>query len=90
MGGLSPPTQAERPILIALVAQADSKLRELAGKSNETYIFGLFGCVAAVFQLRGEFWGRKVILFVDNEVACAALTRVTAENREAPKLVCAL
>lgn len=39
----------------------------MAAKSNETYIFGLFACVAAVFQLRGELWGRKVIIFVENE-----------------------
>ena len=87
---LSYPPQAERPPPILFVARRDSKLRETASKSNKIYIFGLLACVESVFRIRGDLWGRKVILIVDNEAACAVLTRGTAASRVAPTLVYSL
>ena len=65
--------EGRRPML--LIAQADEKLRMLAATSNRICLFELFAASTTVFQLRDRLWGRRVILFVDNEAACAALTK---------------
>ena len=46
--------------------------------------------VASVFQLREHLTGKRVILFVDNEAACAALTTGTSKVPGALLLVYAL
>ena len=46
--------------------------------------------VASVFQLREQLTGRRAILFVDNEAACAALTTGTSKVPGALLLVYAL
>ena len=46
--------------------------------------------VASVFQLREQLTGKRVILFVDNEAACAALTTGTSKVSGALLLVYAL
>ena len=56
-----------RPFL--LTAQADPERVKLAEPPNEVYIFELFAIAASVFHLRGELFGRQVILVVYNEAA---------------------
>ena len=46
--------------------------------------------VASVFQLREQLTGKRAILFVDNEAACAALTTGTSKVPGALLLVYAL
>ena len=65
-------------------------MRNMAAKTNKIYIFELFASAAPVFQLREELRGRKVILFVDNEAACAALANGAAKSQVALMLVFAL
>ena len=43
--------------------------------------------IATIFQPRDELWRRKVISPVDDEAACAALTKGAANNKEALMLV---
>ena len=59
----------------------------MVANSNEIYIFELLACGTVVSQRRDELWGRKVIQFVDNEAACAALTKGAANSRVALMLV---
>ena len=43
--------------------------------------------VATICQLRGELFGRKVLLFAEGEAACAALTKGAAKKKVALALV---
>ena len=68
-------------------SKADTALDGLAAQTNKIYIFELYAAVATVFALRRQLDGKKIILFVDNEAACAALTSGAAKNRCALLLV---
>ena len=59
-----------RPAL--LISQTHEKLQALAATSNKIYISELFPVIAAVSQPRARLWRRRVILFVDDDAACAA------------------
>ena len=72
------------------MAQANQRLQDLVASSNKIYIFELFAAAAAVSQLRGRLWRRKVILFVDNGAASAALTKGISRNWAAFTLVFSL
>ena len=63
-----------------LTAQAGPEVVKLAESSNEIYI-------SALFQLRGELFGRQGILFVNDEAACAAMTKGAAEDKVALMIV---
>ena len=78
---------AARPRRSPLRTQAKWKLRGVAEISNRMYICELFAAVATIFQLRVKQWGRKAILFVDNEAASAASTRGAAGNKVTLMLV---
>ena len=60
--------------------EAQEKLHSLDSSTSKIYIFELFAGVAAIYNLRDELWCRKVLLFVDNEAPCAALTKGAANN----------
>ena len=74
-----------QPIL--LIAQADEKLHMLAATPNKIYIFKHFAASATVSLPRGRLWGRIVILFLDNEAACAALTKWASRSKASLLLV---
>ena len=73
-----------------LVAQAGQKLRDLVAMSAEIYIYELIEAVAPVCQVRFRLWGSRVILFVDNKAACAALTKGTSRGTAVLALVYAM
>ena len=62
----------------------------MAAKSNEIYIFELLAALSTVSQLRGELWGRLVILFAGNEAACVALTKGARKDAIASMLISTL
>ena len=68
-----PGSSNEEPILF--VSKVDEQLDELAKSTSKIYMSGLFAAAAAVFKLKSEFRGAKLIFFVHSESACAALTR---------------
>ena len=72
------------------MAQAGHKLQDLAATSNGIYIFELSAAAASVSRFRGRVWGRRVILFVGNEAARAALTKGISWNKAALMLACSL
>ena len=57
----------------------DGELNALAASTNPIYIYELFAMAASICQLREQLTGKRAILFVDNEAACAALTTGAAE-----------
>ena len=67
-----------------------NKLRDMAAKSNEIYIFELLAALATVSQLRCGLWGRLVILSAGNEAACAALTKGARKDAIASMLLLTL
>ena len=64
---------AAHPLPSLLPAQVNSKMRNMAAKSNKIYNF--------------ELWGSKVILFLDSEAARAAFTKGAAKIQKALTLV---
>ena len=72
---------------MVFTSKADKALTGLAAWANKIYVFELFAAVATVFVPRQQLAGRKIIIFVDNEAACAALTTGAAKNRCALLLV---
>ena len=62
----------------------------MTASTNAIFIFELFAMAASVFQLREQLTGKRAILFVDNEAACAALTTGTSKVPGALLLVYAL
>ena len=82
---LFPTGSSRKPLLFA--SQADAELRRLASSTNKIYIYELYAAVAKVFATKGALKGTKLILSVDNEAACAALTKGAAKNRCALMLV---
>ena len=68
-------------------SKADKMLQKLAETTNKIYIFELFAAAATVFRLREQLTNKRVILFVDNEAACAAMTSGTAKNKCALTIV---
>ena len=84
----SPRSNSALPIL--LKGTSDGELNALAASTNPIYIYELFATVASVLQLREQLTGKRAILFVDNEAACAALTTGAAKVRGALLLVYAL
>ena len=72
---------------MVFTSKADQALDGLAAQTGKIRTFELFAAVAAVFALRQQLSGAKVILFVDNEAAFAALARRTAKHRCALLLV---
>ena len=77
-------------LLSLLVAQAYQKPQGLAATSHEMYIFELFAAVGSVSQLRGRFWGRRKLIFVDNAASGAAFAEGISKNKAALMLVCLL
>ena len=84
----APPSALALPIL--LKGSSGEELCALAASTNTIFIFELFAMAASVFQLREQLTGKRVILFVDNEAACAALTAGTSKVPGALLLVYAL
>ena len=56
------------------VSKVDEQLARLAKSTDKIYIFELFAAVSTVSALKNEVRGKKLILFVDSESACADLT----------------
>ena len=73
-----------------MTAQAEPGPVRLSESSDEIYIFGLLSTAASVFQLGGGLSGRRVILFVGDEAACAAMAKGTAKDKVALMLVYSL
>ena len=71
---------AERPWPPLLHGEGGKELRSLTLAADQIYIFELHAAAAAVFELRGELRNRKIVLFVDNEAASAALTTGAAKK----------
>ena len=71
--------QSSSALPVLLKGSAGDELNALAASTNSIYIFELFAMVASVFQLREQLTGRRAILLVDNEAACAALTTRTSK-----------
>ena len=69
------------------LALGDAKLRDMAARSDKIYICELLASIATVSHLRGDFWGRNVILSVDNAAAFAALTKGAAKSKVVLSLV---
>ena len=84
------PPSADPALPFLLKGSSSGELNALAASTNAIFIFELFAMVASVFQLRAHLTGKRVILFVDNEAACAALTTGTSRVRGALLLVYAL
>ena len=84
------PPQANQALPFLLKGSSSGELDDLAASTNAIFIFELFAMVASVFQLRDHLTGKRVILFVDNEAACAALTTGTSKVPGALLLVYAL
>ena len=84
------PPQSDLALPILLKGSSSGELDALAVSANAIFIFELFAMVASVFQLRDHLTGKRVILFVDNEAACAALTTGTSKVPGALLLVYAL
>ena len=68
------PPQADFALPFLLKGSSSGELNALAATANAISIFELFAMVASVIQLRDYLTGKRVILIVDNEAACAALT----------------
>ena len=87
MAGLviSPGDSEGTPMIFT--SKAYRALTGLAAWANKIYVFELFAAVATVFAIRQQLAGRKIIIFVDYEAACAALTTGAARNRCALLLV---
>ena len=78
MASLTFSDNGEAALLVLLTGSADSRLRKLVKSPNEIYVFGLFAMAAAAHQLQSELDGGKLILFGDDEAACATLTKEAA------------
>ena len=86
MAGLVIFPQGSGKIPLVSTSNGDRALAGLAAGASKIYIFELFAAVATIFALRRRLVGKRIILFVGNEAACAALTGGTATNRCAPLL----
>ena len=84
----APPSKLSLPILSK--GSSSGELSALAASTNAIFIFELFAMAASVFQLREQLTGKRAILFVDNEAACAARTAGTSKVPGALLLVYAL
>ena len=58
-----------------LATQADDEPEKLSAAPNKISIFALFAPTTTVCRRLDRLWGRRVILFVDDEAACVALTK---------------
>ena len=87
MAGLVRFPGSSEKIPMIFTPKADRALTGLAAWTYRIYVFELFAAVAIVFALRQQLAGKKIILFGDNEAACAALTSGAAKNRCALLLV---
>ena len=83
-----PQNHSALPVL--LNGSSSDELNALAASTNSIYISELFAMAASVFQLGEQLTGKRAILFVDNEAACAALTAGTSRAPGALLLVYAL
>ena len=83
-----PPDFQELSVL--LKGTADEELRTIAVPTNPICFSELFATVATIFQLGQQITGKRDFLFVDNEVACAALAKGSARNKGALPLLYAL
>ena len=72
---------AQRPLF--LYNETQEKLFSLATNTSKIPILELFAAVATIYRLRDGLWGRKVLLFVDIEAACSALTEDATKNKVA-------
>lgn len=70
-----------RELPVALKGTADEELSTLAASTSPIYIHELFEIAATICQMPGQLPGRRAILFVYNEAACAALTKDVAKNK---------
>ena len=84
------PPQSDPALPTLLKGSSSGELDTMAASTNAISIFELFATVASVFQLREQLTGKRAILFVDNEAACAALTTGTSKVPGALLLVYAL
>ena len=73
-----------------LKGSSEDELNALAASTNPIYIYELFAIIASAFQLREQLAGKRAILFVNNEEACAALTTGASKVPGALLLVYAL
>ena len=87
MAGLVIFPESSGKIPVVFTSKADRALTGLAAWTNKIYVFELFAAAATVFPLRQQLTGKKIVLFVDNEAACADLSGGTAKNRCALLLV---
>ena len=67
-----------RPVPVLLVGKAQEKLLSKSAQPKKIFIFELHAAVATIVQLKVTLWGRKVVSFVADEAACAALSEGTA------------
>ena len=79
-----------RPSPLLMTVQAEGRLRNLALTAKEIYIFELYLPAAAIYELREELLGGKVVLFVGDGAACAVLTKGAPKNRLAFSVVHAM
>ena len=84
----SPQSSSSLPVLSE--GSSGDELNALAASTNPIYIYELFAMVASVFQVREQLAGKRSILLLDNEAACAALTAGTSKVPGALLVVYAL
>ena len=87
MAGLPMFPEGSNKLPLVFTSKAGRALYGLAAQTSEIYISELFPAVATVFALKQQLTGKQIILFVDTEAACVALTSGTAKNRCALLLV---
>ena len=61
---------SEDKLLALLTGAADAQLRDLTKGTDGIYKYGLFATAATARQLQGNLTGRKLILCMDNDLAC--------------------
>ena len=76
------------PVLLKGIA--DEGLDAIAASTNPIYFYELFAMVATIFQVRAQLTGRRAILSLENEAACAALAKGSAKDKGVLPLVYAL
>ena len=76
------------PVLLKGIA--DEGLDAIAASTNPIYSYELVAMVATIFQMRAQLTGRRAILSLGNEAACAALAKGSAKDKGVLPLVYAL
>ena len=90
LASFSFPPQNNLALPALLKGSSEDELNALAASTNPIYIYELFAIIASTFQLREQLAGKRAILFVNNEAACAALTTGASKAPGALLLVYAL